>query len=172
MAAVIMVTAGLMLPAGVMAQDSLGFFRLDPVRHFTEAAGHVWVGSGRFLMTNYSDTLMIVPDSTGKALVVRRILVNEDDSAVVSRGEGTVSPSDDSTYAIYWTERRYPDLRGVMRWQDGQWVVTFEGEWSAWSVRVRYDSPESLVAAVARSLGNFPPVELAALKYRVVPLIK
>ena len=169
MAVVIMLAAGSILTADAAAQDSLGFFRIDPVRHFTEAPGQVWVGSGRFFMTDYSDTLVITPDSTGTGLIVERTLVDEDDSAVVSRGRGTIIPQGDASYAIRWSERRYPDVEGRMRWQDGQWVVTFDGEWSAWSVRVRYDTPESLVAAVARSLGNFPAVELAALKYRVIP---
>ena len=114
-AVVVMLTAGSILPADAAAQDSLGFFRIDPVRHFAEAPGHVWVGSGRFFLANYSDTLVIAPDSTGNALVVDRTLVNEDDSVVVSRGKGMVTPHDDSTYAIRWTERRYPDLRGWMR---------------------------------------------------------
>jgi len=168
-AVVMMLAAGSILSADAAAQDSLGFFRIDPVRHFTEAPGQVWVGSGRFFMTDYSDTLVITPDSTGTGLMVDRVLVDEDDTVVVSRGRGTIVPQGNASYAVRWSERRYPDVEGRMRWQDGQWVVTFEGEWSAWSVRVRYDTPESLVAAVARSLGSFPPVELAALKYRVIP---
>ena len=166
---VVLLVAGPFLSTGAAAQDSLGFFRIDPVRHFSEAPGHVWVGTGRFFMTDYSDTLLITPDSAGIGLIVDRVLVNEDDTVVVSRGRGTVVPQGNASYAIHWSERRYPDVEGRMRWQDGQWIVTFDGEWSAWSVRVRYDTPASLVAAVARSLGNFPPVELAALKYRLIP---
>jgi hypothetical protein len=148
------------------AQDSLGTFRSDPVRFFTEQPTDMWVGSGKFLMHEYSDTLYITRDSTGNALLLRRVLVKTKSNAVMSRGGGLIGPaSGDSLYPVAWSEKRYPDLSGQMVWKEGRWAISFDGEWSAWSVLIAYDSPESIAVVIARSMGGFPAVELAGMTY-------
>ncbi|MEW5701202.1 MAG: hypothetical protein AB1792_03125 [Candidatus Zixiibacteriota bacterium] len=145
----------------------MGLFRFDPIRYFSSVGAARWVGNGRYFMVNYADTLTMTPDSTGRSVSIRRVLVNNDDTVVVSRGRGTVvAEPGDSTFALRWSESRYPEVTGRMRWQDGQWVISFDGSWSAWSIRIRYDSPFAVVAAAARSLGSFPPMELTTMTYR------
>jgi hypothetical protein len=152
----------------VSAQDSLGYFRSDPVRFFTDQSSDTWVGDGRFLMNEYSDTLTFAPDSTGEALVIQRVLVKAKSGVVMSRGGGIIRPlHGDSVFTIDWSEKRYPNLSGRMAWTDGQWVITFEGEWNSWSIRITSDTPESFIATIARSLGSFPAVELAGMTYHL-----
>ena len=160
----------LVIPAAGLTQDVMGLFHLDPFQFFSGVAQGTWVGTGRFFMTDYSDTMSAALDSTGRTLLVRRVLVNEDDTVVVSRGTGiiTVQPGD-SVFALQWNERRYPPVTGHMSWVEGQWVISFDGEWSAWSIRVRYGSPYSIVAAAARTLGALPPVEFTTMTYRSRP---
>jgi hypothetical protein len=152
----------------VSAQDSLGLFRSDPVTFFAESSGERWVGVGRFLMNDYSDTLWISPDSTEDTLRIRRVLVRTEDSLVVSRGGGFVYGAGNAAYAVSWSELKYPDLTGSMAWTDDYWEISLKGEWKAWSLRIRYDSPRSFVASVARSVGSFPPIELATMTYRLI----
>ena len=148
------------------AQDSLGTFRSDPVRFFTDQSSDMWVGSGKFLMNEYSDTLYITRDSTGNALLLRRVLVKTKSNSVLSRGGGMIGPaSGDSLYTVAWSEKRYPDLSGQMVWEEGRWVISFDGEWSAWSILIGYDSPESIAVVIARSIAGFPAVELAGMTY-------
>ncbi len=162
------VIAVLLMGGRASAQDSSGAVRPDPVQFFAGPAGQTWVGNGRYFVANYSDTLYITVDSTGRGLVIERVLVNQDKGVVISRGRGTLTPAaGDSTFALLWSERRYPHVAGRMRWANGQWEIALEGEWSAWSIHVRTDANESFVAAVARSLGGLPPVELVAMTYHV-----
>jgi len=161
----------MVFPVAGHTQDTMGLFRLDPVRFFCSVRGGTWIGTGRYFMVNYSDTLVMTPDTSGQGLSIRRVLVNDDDTLLVSRGRGhVVREPGDSTFTIRWLEHRYPEVTGRMRWQNGQWVVSFDGAWSAWSIRVRYDSPYAVIAAAARALGAFPPVELTTMTYRARPL--
>lgn len=159
----------LMTMAGrASAQDSSSAVRADPVQFFAGLTGQSWIGNGRYFVANYSDTLHITVDSTGRGLVIERVLVNKDRGVAISRGRGTLTPeAGDSTFVLLWSERRYPHIVGHLRWSDSQWKIALDGEWSAWSIHVRTDATETFVAAVARSLGGLPPMELVAMTYHV-----
>lgn len=166
--AVLIAAAAIVLYASpAHSQDSLSCFRADPIRFFSGSRGMIWIGSARYFMTPYSDTLVFSADSLGHILSVRRVLVDLDDTVVVSRGKGTISRgAGDSTYTVHWSERLYPDVTGTMLWQDNQWVVAFDGTWSQWSIRVRSQTTKSIIAAAARAMGSLPPVELTSMIYR------
>lgn len=165
----IFVVAVLLMGGHASAQDSSSAVRTDPVEFFAGLTGQSWVGNGRYFVADYSDTLHITVDSTGRGLVIDRVLVNADKGVVISRGSGTLTPeAGDSTFALLWSERRYPHITGRLRWADGQWEIALDGDWSAWSIHVRTDGIGSFVAAVARSFGGLPPVELVAMTYHAV----
>lgn len=164
--AAVLVVLGLAVPCGAQTVD---LFRTNPLQYFAGAKTSHWVGNGLFFQVNYSDTLQFAPDSSGKGLAIRRVLVNADKGAAISRGSGQVMPVvGDSIYAVRWTEKSYPPVNGLMRWQEGQWVVSFDGEWKEWSIRVRPDAPGTLVAGLARMIPGFRPVELSTMTYRAV----
>ncbi len=159
----------MMLCAGAPQAQTVDLFRNDPIRYFGGKNASGWVGSGGYFQTNYTDTLHFSADSTGKGLSIRRVLVNADKGAAISRGTGHILPAPgDSIYSVRWTEKGYPSVDGVMRWQEGQWVISFDGEWKEWSIRVRQDEPGALVAAAARMIPGFRPVELTAMTYRMI----
>lgn len=161
---------GTMLSAGAVQAQSVDQFRNDPIGYFGGQNASGWVGSGSYFQTNYTDTLVFSTDSAGIGLLIRRVLVNADKGAVMSRGTGHILPKTpgDSIFTVRWTEKSYPPVAGVMRWQEGQWVISFDGEWKEWSIRVRQDEPGALVAAAARMIPGFRPVELTAMTYRAV----
>lgn len=137
--------------------------------YFRSKAASKWVGAGVYFQVNYTDTLHFSPDSTGAGLMVRRVLVNADKGTAVSRGTGIVLPqSGDSVFTVRWSEKSYPQVNGAMRWQEGQWIVSFDGEWKEWTIRIRQDQPGSLVAAAARLIPGFGPVELTAMTYKAI----
>ena len=159
----------MMLCAGAAQAQTVDLFRNDPIGYFGGKNASGWVGSGGHFQTNYTDTLQFSADSTGKGLSIRRVLVNADKGAAISRGTGHILPAPgDSIYSVRWTEKAYPSVDGVMRWQEGQWVISFDGEWKEWSIRVRQDEPGALVAAAARMIPGFRPVELTAMTYRMI----
>ena len=123
------------------------------------------------MMTAYSDTVVISADSSRRALLVRRVLVNEDDTVVVSRGRGVVGfiPGD-SLRPVRWTEARFPELTGRLRFTEGQWTLEFDGEWKQWSLRLGRQSDNSFIATIGRALGNLPPVMFAGLTYQALPV--
>jgi hypothetical protein len=155
----------------VSAQDSLGVFHSDPVRFFAGNSSRTWVGRGRFMMTAFSDTVAIAADSARRSLLVRRVLVNEDDTVVVSRGHGSVrfGPGD-SLMPLRWTESRYPEVTGRMRFVAGQWALEFDGEWKQWSIRLSRQSENAFSAMIGRALGALPPVMFTALAYQALPV--
>ncbi len=158
-----------MLSAGAVQAQVFDLFRNDPIGYFGGKNASAWVGAGDYFQTNYTDTLVFSADSTGDGLNIRRVLVNADKGAAISRGTGHLVPvPGDSVYALRWTEKSYPPVNGLMRWDDGQWVISFDGEWKEWSIRVRQDDPGSLVAAAARMIPGFRPVELTAMTYRML----
>jgi hypothetical protein len=156
--------------SGTAAQaQTVDLFRNDPVKFFSSEKTCSWVGSGTYFQNNYSDTLRFAPDSSGRGLEIRRVLVNADKGQAISRGFGYLSRDPgDSTFTLRWDERGYESVSGRMRWRDGQWIVGFSGEWSQWSINVRQDSTWSLVAAAARMIPGFRPVELAEMTYRAI----
>lgn len=160
---------GTMLCAGAAQAQTIDLFRNDPIAYFGGKSASGWVGTGAYFQTNYTDTLMFSADSAGTGLSIRRVLVNADKGAALSRGSGHIVPvPGDSVYAVRWTEKSYPPVNGVMRWQEGQWVISFDGEWKEWSIRVRQDAPGELVAAAARNIPGFRPVELSAMTYTMI----
>lgn len=160
---------GTILCAGAAQAQTVDLFRNDPIGYFGGKSASGWVGSGDYFQTNYTDTLVFSADSTGDGLFIRRVLVNADKGAAISRGSGHILPvTGDSLYAVRWTEKSYPPVNGVMRWQEGQWVISFDGEWKEWSIRVRQDEPGTLVAAAARNIPGFRPVELSAMTYKTI----
>jgi len=165
----VLVLAGVCLTQSSPAQDSLGNFRTDLIAHFIDAPGSIWVGEGRYFMNDFSDTIAIRPDSSGTGLELRRTLVRTKDTVVMSRGRGQVLPAAaGQSYLVHWSEPKFANLIGTMDWVDGQWVISIDGEWSAWSVRLRYDTRFSFVAALAGALGNLPSVEVMEMTYRLV----
>jgi len=157
------------LIASTAQAQTVDLFRNDPIGYFSGRSSSGWVGSGAYFQTNYSDTLHFAPDSTGKGLSVRRVLVNADKGVAISRGTGHIIPiPGDSIFAVRWNEKSYPAVNGVMRRQEGQWVISFDGEWKEWSIRVRQDTPGLLVAAAARMIPGFRPVELTAMTYNAI----
>jgi hypothetical protein len=157
------------LIASTAHAQTVDLFRNDPIGYFSGRSSSSWVGSGAFFQTNYTDTLHFGSDSTGAGLSVRRVLVNADKGVAISRGTGHIIPVPrDSIFAVRWSEKSYPAVNGVMRWQEGQWVISFDGEWKEWSIRVRQDEPGSVVAAAARMIPGFRPVELTAMTYRSI----
>ena len=158
--------------SGAFAQSgsALDLFRYDPVSFFAGSSGQMWVGNIRFMLQDYSDTLKLTVDSTGQALVINRVLVRMADTAVVSRGSGTITPNPGGeTFAAAWFERTYDEATGLMQWNDDQWEISFEGEWKQWFINVRQESGTSFTAGLARAVGKFPPVELAEMTYFAVP---
>lgn len=144
-------------------------FRYDPLSYFAGESGLMWVGNIRFMMNDYSDTLRLSLDSSGHTLIINRVLVRTSDSAIVSRGSGTVTPnSDGATYGATWTERGYEPANGVMEWGDEQWEISFEGEWKQWFINVRKESDAAFTAGLARQVSSFPPMELATMTYNLV----
>ncbi len=161
--------AGLLLVATVGQAQPIDLFRNDPIGYFKAKGTSGWVGSGIFFQANYTDTLFFSVDSTGKGLNIRRVLVNADKGAAISRGTGHILPAPgDSVFSVNWREKSYPPVNGVMRWLEGQWVVSFDGEWKEWTIRIRQDQPSALLAAVARIIPGFGPVELSSMTYRAV----
>ena len=152
------------------AQDSLRVFHTDPVQFFAGNSSRTWIGRGRFMMTAFSDTVAIIADSTRRSLSVRRVLVNEDDTVVVSRGHGSVGfGPGDSLMPLRWTESRYPEVTGRMRFIEGQWALEFDGEWKQWSIRLSRQSENAFTAMIGRALGSLPPVMFTALAYQALP---
>lgn len=164
----ILLCLGLCVPG--FAQDSLGTFRSDPAEFFAGGSTRIWVGHGRFMMTNFSDTVAISADS-GRSLSVRRVLVNEDDTIVVSRGHGTIgAAAAGSVRPFRWTEARYPEVTGRMKFDAAQWALEFDGEWKQWTIRIARSGDNSFNALIGRALGSLPPVMFSALTYQAQPL--
>ena len=165
----LVILAGMLMTATASEAQTIDVFRNDPIGYFKGKSTSGWVGSGMFFQANYTDTLFFSPDSTGKGLTIRRVLVNADKGAAISRGTGHILPAPgDSVYAVRWSEKSYPPVNGVMRWLEGQWVVSFDGEWKEWTIRIRQDQPSALLAAVARMIPGFGPVELSSMTYRAI----
>lgn len=161
--------AGMLLTATATEAQTVDLFRNDPIGYFQGKTSSGWIGTGMFFQSNYSDTLHFAADSSGKGLTIRRVLVNADKGAAISRGTGHILPAPgDSVFVVRWSEKSYPAVNGVMRWLEGQWVVSFDGEWKEWTIRIRQDQPGALVAAVARMIPGFRPVELSAMTYRAI----
>jgi hypothetical protein len=160
--------SALILSGTTAVAQSPDLFRNDPVQYFTGEQASSWIGSGTYFQVNYADTLQFKKDSTGRGLSIRRVLVNADKGAAISRGWGLVRPMPgDTTYRVEWNEKGYDSVAGTMRWEDDQWVIAFDGDWKQWSIRVRQDDPGALVAAAARMIPGFRPVELTAMTYRM-----
>lgn len=163
----LLLVVGMTLIAATAQAQTIDLFRNDPIGYFTGKSANGWVGAGTYFQVNYTDTLLFAPDSTGAGLTIRRVLVNADLQAAISRGYGHIAPKPgDSVYSVYWNEKAYPAVNGTMRWQEGQWIISFDGEWKQWSIRVRQDEPGALVAAAARMVPGFRPVELTSMTYR------
>jgi len=161
----------LCLATAAGAQDTLGVFHSDPIQFFAGNSSRIWIGFGRFMMTEFSDTVIITADSARHSLQVRRVLVNEDDTVVVSRGRGSVGfTPGDTTIPLRWTESRYPQVTGRMRFSEGQWVLEFDGEWSQWSIRLAHQNDNAFAASVGRALGTLPPIMFTALTYQALPV--
>lgn len=161
--------AGLLIAGSAIQAQTVDLFRTDPIGYFQGKNASGWIGSGMYFQVNYTDTLFFARDSSGEGLTVRRVLVNADKGATISRGTGHIVPAPgDSIFAVRWNEKSYPAVNGIMRWLEGQWVVSFDGEWKDWTIRIRQDAPGSLVAAAARMIPGFRPVELTAMTYRAV----
>jgi hypothetical protein len=155
----------------VLAQDSLGVFHTDPAQFFAGTSSRTWIGRGRFMMTNFTDTVIITADTSRHSIVVRRVMVNEDDTVVVSRGRGSVTIGHaDSLMPLRWTESRYPEVTGRMRFDAGQWVLEFDGEWKQWSIRLARVGGNSFNALIGRALGSLPPVMFSGLTYQAQPV--
>lgn len=168
---VFVIVCGVSASAEADSQDSLALAQIDFVEFFTDAPTYTWVGQGRFLYNDYSDTLVISSDSSGQGLVIRRVLVRLKDTVVISRGQGSVIPADDdSTLVLTWSDRRMPELTGRIVRNAGEWMISLDGEWSAWSLRIHFDSRDSFLAALSRSLGAFPSMELLAVTYKILVL--
>ena len=168
---IVLIAALVCLASVALAQSPPEFdqFRYDPLSYFAGESGLMWVGNIRFMMDDYSDTLRLSLDSSGHTLIINRVLVRMSDSAVVSRGSGTVArKSDGATYGATWTERGYEPAVGVMQWGDEQWEISFEGEWKQWFINVRKESDAAFTAGLARQVGSFPPVELATMTYNLI----
>ena len=160
---------GTILGAGAVQAQTVDLFRNDPIGYFGGKDASSWVGSGSYFQTNYTDTLHFSADSSGDGLLIRRVLVNADKGAAISRGTGHILRiPGDSLFAVRWTEKAYAPVNGVMRWQEGQWVISFDGEWKEWSINISQDKPGSLIAAAARMIPGFGPVELTAMTYRML----
>ncbi|MBI5868522.1 MAG: hypothetical protein HZB43_09575 [candidate division Zixibacteria bacterium] len=152
------------------AQDSIGVFHTDPAGFFAGNPTRIWIGHGRFMMTNFSDTVAITADSGGRVLSVRRVLINEDDTVVVSRGHGSISITPgESTLPFHWTEARYPEVTGRMKFDAGQWALEFNGEWKQWAIRIARLGDNAFNAQIGRALGSLPPVMFSALTYQAQP---
>lgn len=151
------------------APPEIDQFRQDPLGFFAGESGLMWAGNIRFMMNDYSDTLKLTLDSAGHTLIINRVLVRVSDSAIVSRGFGTLTRgADGATYTATWNERGYEEATGVMQWGDEQWEISFEGEWKQWFINVRKESNASFTAGLARAVGSFPPVELAQMTYNLI----
>lgn len=162
-----MILGVMAIAASNVQAQTMDLFRNDPVGYFGGKHASSWVGTGMYFQTNYSDTLQFSPDSTGQGLTIRRVLVNADKGVVISRGAGHLLPATGgSAYKLRWNEKSYPPVDGVMRWEDGQWVISFDGEWKDWSIRIRQDEPGNLIAAAARMIPGFRPIELASFAYQ------
>lgn len=154
--------------SAAVAQSPPSFdrFHEDPVSFFAGESGQMWVGDIRFMMNDYSDTLRLTLDSTGRGLRINRVLIRKSDSTVVSRGFGTISPDPSgATFQATWNERNFEEATGVMRWDGDQWEISFDGEWKQWFINVRKESATAFTAGLARAVGRFPPVELAQMTY-------
>lgn len=161
--------AGMLIATTASEAQTVDLFHNDPIGYFKGKGSTGWIGSGMFFQANYTDTLFFSADSTGKGLKIRRVLVNADKGAAISRGTGQILlVPGDSVYAVRWSEKSYPPVNGVMRWLEGQWVVSFDGEWKEWTIRIRQDQPSALQAAVARMIPGFGPVELSSMTYRAI----
>ncbi len=166
-----MVMSVLLAVAGLsQAQDTLGTFRTNPIQYFAANGSRTWVGRGQFMMNAYSDTIVMSVDSGGRSLNVRRVLVNEDDTVVVSRGHGVATLINyDTSFALRWTEARYHEATGRMHWVGGQWLIEFGGEWGQWSIALVRQNDHAFATMVGRALGNLPPVRFTALTYQALP---
>jgi hypothetical protein len=161
----------LLVPSLTHAQLAPEPFKNDPSHFFGGAAGKMWVGNVKFMAFDYSDTLFVGPNDEKPGLLVQRVLVDNDDTVLVSLGEGTVVPESKATsFHVAWHELGQGDATGTMRWDDDdeQWEVSFDGEWQQWSLNLRRSSDTSFTAALARSVAQFPPVELVAVTYTLV----
>ena len=153
--------------ASAFAQDSLGIFHTDPAGFFAGNSTLVWIGHGRFMMTNFSDTVAISADSGGRVLSVRRVLINEDDTVVVSRGHGSIGITPgDTALPFHWIESRYPEVTGRMKFDAGEWALDFNGEWKQWTIRIGRLGDNAFNAQIGRALGSLPPVMFSALTYQ------
>lgn len=165
--AVLFATAMLIWSAPAQPQMLIDQFRYDVPRYFTGTGDETWVGSARMLTINYTDTVHVSLDSTGTSLLIRRVLVNSDDTVQVSYGHGVITPEPgDTSFTIRWIEKTYPEATGHMSWDGTQWVTAFDGEWNQWFINIREVHHDAFEAAVARKVGAFPAIELMDATYR------
>lgn len=146
-------------------------FRYDVAGFFAGANGRTWVGEARMFNSHYTDTVHVRYDAKDGALLIRRALVDESDSELVSHGVGLITlDQSDSVYAVRWTEKNYPEAAGRLFWDPeySQWRVNFDGRWKQWFINIRRVSDAAFEAAVARQVASFPAVELLDATYRVV----
>lgn len=164
----VIITAGvLMLAVPARSQMLTEMFHYDVPRYFTGTGDETWVGSARMLTISYTDTVHVSLDSTGTSLLIRRVLVNSDDTVQVSYGRGVISPEPgDTAFTIRWIEKTYPEATGHMSWDGTQWVIAFDGEWRQWFINIREVHHDAFEAAVARKVGAFPAVELMDATYQ------
>jgi hypothetical protein len=145
-------------------------FKSNPIGFFSAKGWQTWVGKGQFFGKNYTDSLKFTQASAGDALTVRRTLVETDSARVISRGTGLISHDPAGPgYEIRWTEKSYAPVTGHMDWQQGQWVVSFDGAWRDWNIGIRQDSTLSLSAAVSKLLPGIGAVDVAAMTYKRIP---
>ncbi|GAB4318169.1 MAG: hypothetical protein Kow0074_07190 [Candidatus Zixiibacteriota bacterium] len=145
-------------------------FRYDLASFFSGANGRTWIGEARMFNSHYTDTVHVRYDPKEGALLIRRILVDESDSTLVSHGVGLITlGTDDSVHSVRWTEKNYPEAAGRMYWDPeySQWRVNFDGRWKQWFIHIRRVSENAFEAAVARQVASFPAVELLNATYRV-----
>ena len=165
----LLAVAVLTLVSPARSQMLVDLFHYDVPRYFTATGSETWVGSARMLTINYTDTIHVELDSARTSLLIRRVLVNTDDTVQVSYGRGVITPEPgDTTFAIRWIEKTYPEATGHMTWDGQQWVAAFDGEWSQWFINIREVHHDAFEAAVARKVGAFPAVELLDATYRRV----
>jgi hypothetical protein len=160
----------ILVPSVAHAQLAPDQFKNAPSFFFGGMAGKMWVGNVKFMAFDYSDTLFVGSDPEKPGIQVQRVLVDNDDTLIVSLGEGTVVHQPDGTYHVDWHELGQGDATGTMRWDDDdeQWEISFDGEWRQWSLNLRRLSDTSFTAALARAVAQFPPVELVAVTYQLV----